>query len=190
MISKRVFIVVFVPVFLFVVFTATVITFILPEYYTGIARVHAGGDLAAEGDVVRSDAVLKQVADKLNLSAEWGKKYNHGVPLKMEDTIQWLKIRLAIRPEKGGASLIDITCYSEDRDEAPRIANAVADAYQAQKPSGQVEIVDRAKPNNQPAKPNKPLNIAVGMGLGVVAGGALGGLAGWLAGRRSRRPGN
>jgi len=186
---KRAFIAVFIPVFLFVTFTAAVITFILPEYYVGIARVHISGELAAESDVIRSDAVLKQVADKLNLGVEWGKKYNRGVPLKSEDTIHWLKIRLAIRPEKGGASLIDITVYSEDRDEAPRIANAVADAYQAQKPAGQVEIVDRAKPNLQPAKPNKPLNIAVGTVLGLVAGVALGGLAGWLAGRRSRRTG-
>src|SRR5581483_8073410 len=125
MISKPVFVSVFVPVFILVTVSATVITFILPEYYAGTARVRINGDPPAESAAIRSDAVLKQVVDKLNLNVEWGKRYNNGIPLKTEDSIQWLKACLTVRPEHD-ASLIDVTICREDRMEAARIANAIA----------------------------------------------------------------
>jgi G-rich domain on putative tyrosine kinase len=172
---------VFFSVFLLVAITATIVTFILPQYYAGTARVHVNGDPAAALEAIRSEAVLAQVVEKLNLNGEWGRKFNNGVPLKTDDSVRWLKTRAAIHPG-GDGSLIDVTFYSEDSGEAARIANAVAETCQAQQPSGQVEIVDPAKPAHVPAKPNKNLNIAIG----IVAGLVLGAVMGWLVGMLNR----
>ena len=53
--------------------------------------------------------------------------------------------------------------------------------------SGGVEVVDRAVPPLRPARPNKPLNIVLGMFAGAVLG-LLAGLGTWVIIRLRRRP--
>src|SRR5262249_2184829 len=63
-----------------------------------------------------------------NLNEVWGKKYADGSKLKTTESLAILKARLDLRPVRN-TSVIEIRAYSEDRDEAARIANAVAEAY-------------------------------------------------------------
>jgi capsular exopolysaccharide synthesis family protein len=51
------------------------------------------------------------------------------VPLKTVDTMQLLKQHMSLSPERN-TKLIDITVYSEDKQEAADLANGIAQAYQ------------------------------------------------------------
>src|SRR5258706_12477361 len=82
-------------VFLLVVITATLVTFILPESFSSTARIkierdapdisgfadRMGGSgydpyfIQTEFEVIQSEAVLGRVIKNLNLLEDWGKKY-------------------------------------------------------------------------------------------------------------------
>jgi succinoglycan biosynthesis transport protein ExoP len=142
---------VIISVFLLIAITATVVTFILPESYSSTARIVINPDVSdiqgigsgiqaytgvgydpyfiqTEFSIMQSEKVLGRVIEMLDLNNKWGQKYNGGVPLKTEDTMQLLKQRMNLSPERN-TKLIDITVYSEDKDDAARLANGIADAY-------------------------------------------------------------
>jgi len=204
---------VFITVFLITVVISVAITFIMPESYASTCRIQVENESVAsksntafdpylvqtELEVIRSQVVLEPAIARLNLNVEWGKKYFNGEVLKSTETLQIIKGRLSLVPV-GNTKLIAITVYDEDRQEAAQIANAVAESYQeysaekskAAQLSGQpksadsvsVQIIDRALPANAPSKPNKPLNIALGMVAGIVLGGAAAALVGLFKFRR------
>ena len=141
---------VIISVFLLIAITATVVTFILPESYSSTARIEINPDIVSdiagitgmqstyaqydpyfiqtEFSIMQSEKVLGRVIDKLGLNEAWGKKYNNGTPLKTEDTMQLLKQRMNLSPERN-TKLIDITVYSEDKKDAMDLANGIAQAY-------------------------------------------------------------
>jgi capsular polysaccharide biosynthesis protein len=215
----RVFLVIFLLVFL----ASAVITFILPESYASTARIevesngpvsdaapHVGASaydpyfLQTTFEIIQSQVVLNPVIDKLNLNTKWGNKYNGGTPLRTENTMQLLKQRVSLSPERN-TKLIDITVYSEDRVEAAQIANAITESYRdyrdkieagkldtlIPKPS-MVTIIDTAQPGMRPVRPNKTLNIVLGMVIGILLGLTIGAGAAGVAslfGRRSHGDG-
>jgi capsular exopolysaccharide synthesis family protein len=137
-------------VFLLVVITATLVTFILPESYTSTARIkierdapditgimERGGNMPydpyfmqTEFELIQSDVILGKVIDELDLNKEWGRKYGSGEPFKTSETKRILKNRIGLRFVRN-TSLIEISYSSEKPEEAARIANAVAEAYKA-----------------------------------------------------------
>ena len=141
-----------ITVFLITFTIATVVTFILPESYSSIARIKIEPDMISDiqgvtgngGDVtyapydpyfiqtafeiLQDQVVLSKVIDKLNLNSEWGKRYNSGVPLDTPITMKMLKGRLSLDPVRN-TKLIEITVYDEDKNMAANIANAIVDAY-------------------------------------------------------------
>src|ERR1051325_3661888 len=137
-------------VFLLVGITATLVTFILPESYSSIARIKverdqsdvsfttdprlAGGYdpyfIQNEFETIKSERVLSNVVASLSLNDEWGKKFNGGLPLKTHESIARLKNMMDLQPERN-TSFIDIRVYSEKPEEAAGLANAVARAYQS-----------------------------------------------------------
>src|SRR5439155_18887109 len=98
-------------VFLLVVITATLVTFILPESYSSKSRIKIEGDspdisgiaermptagydpyfIQTEFETIQSERVLGKVIDRLKLNADWGKKYHGGVKLKTTYSIVILK---------------------------------------------------------------------------------------------------
>src|SRR5215813_1835360 len=138
-------------VFLLVVITATLVTFILPESYSSIARIkierdqsdiaelqgrNGGGSgvydpyfIQTEFEVIQSELILGKVIAKLDLNKVWGAKFAGGDPLKTSETIQLLKNRMDLRPVRN-TQLIEIRVFSEKPEEAMMIANEIADAYQ------------------------------------------------------------
>jgi len=142
---------VIISVFLLIAITATVVTFILPESYSSTARIEINpdsGDISSMGgmpassylpydayfiqtefEIMQSEKVLGRVIEALDLNDVWGKKLNGGVPLKTEDTMQLLKQRMNLSPERN-TKLIDITVYSDDKNDAAQLANGIAQAYQ------------------------------------------------------------
>jgi capsular exopolysaccharide synthesis family protein len=138
-----------ITVFLITAIIATVVTFLLPSSYASTARIKIENDNASdvqsienaqmgggydpyfiqtEFEIMQSEQVLGRLISKLNLNEEWGKKYNGNVPLKTDETMELLKGRMSLSPERN-TKLIDITFYSEDKDDAARLANGVAEAY-------------------------------------------------------------
>ena len=140
-------------VFLLVVITATLVTFILPESFSSFARIKIERDqsdissimgergniggydpyfIQTEFELIRSEAILGIVVSNLNLNIELGKKYNNGTPLKTPESIAWLKNpRIIELSPVRNTSLIEIKVYMDKPEEAAKIANAVAEAYQA-----------------------------------------------------------
>src|SRR5438105_15364986 len=136
-------------VFLLVVITATLVTFILPESFSSTARIKIERDqtdiagvvsqqawagtyvpyfIQTEFEVIQSEVILGKVVTDLDLNKEWGKKYANGDMLKTPETMAILKGRMDLRPVRN-TSLIEIRVFSDRPDEAAKIANAVAKAY-------------------------------------------------------------
>src|SRR5690349_18831965 len=98
-------------VFLLVVITATLVTFILPESFASTARIKierdvpdiqamtervqgAGYDpyfIQTEFETIQSEKVLSKVVEAMNLNKAWGEKYRGGEVMKTSDTIAMLK---------------------------------------------------------------------------------------------------
>lgn len=205
---RTIFLKVFAAVFVITVLISVIITYILPETYASTATILLENDRPATNydpyfiqtqfEVMRSQLVLQPVIEKLNLNNQWGKKYNAGETLKSAETEQILKGRLSLQPVRN-TKLVSITVYGDDKMEAAQIANAIADSYKEYRSKLQGEagttrplptlaqIIDKAEPGLRPVKPNKPLNITLGVICGVLLASVTGGLAGLFAFRFGKR---
>src|SRR3954465_13931226 len=104
-------------VFLLVVITATLVTFILPESYSSSARIKIERDqtdisslaerpgggaydpyfIQTEFEIIQSEVILSKVIQQLDLNKEWGKKFANGDTLKTTETMSILKSRMDLR---------------------------------------------------------------------------------------------
>ena len=151
--------------------------------------------IQTEFEIIRSENVLSKVISRLNLNADWGKKYFNGQPLKSAETLEILKARLSLEPVRN-TSFISITSYSESATECANLANAVAESFRdynadlvrariesptpADKPAivnkaqlYQIQITDPAEPPLYPIRPNKAIIIVGGIFVGFLLGGAV-----------------
>ena len=138
-----------ITVFLITAIVATAVTFLLPESYASTVRIRIEPDTVAdisgmngmpnynpydpyfiqtEFEIIQDRVVLGKVIETLGLNDAWGKKYNGGETLKTPETMDFLKRRMSLNPVRN-TKLIEITVYSEDKNEAARVANTIADVY-------------------------------------------------------------
>ena len=135
-------------VFLLTLGTSIVITFLLPESYSSKTRIKVEQDadqtvnnnfgstsfdpyfIQTTFEIMQSEVVLSNVIASLDLNDNWGKKFNHGEPLKTSETMEILKNSMVLNPVRN-TKLITITVYSDDPKEAAQIANAMAVSYRA-----------------------------------------------------------
>ena len=137
-------------VFLLVVITATLVTFILPESYSSLARIKVERDrsdiadltgasvmgsydpyfIQTEFEVIQSEVVLGKVIEAEDLNTKWGKKFNGGQKLTTTETMTLLKKQMDLRPVRN-TSLIEIRVFSDSAEEAALLANEIAKTYQA-----------------------------------------------------------
>src|SRR5258708_2724172 len=105
-------------VFLLVVITATLVTFILPESYSSSSRIKIERDqsdiatlagqqvmgsydpyfIQTEFEVIQSEVVLGKVIETLKLNEEWGKRYNGGQKFTVTEAMAILKRQIDLRP--------------------------------------------------------------------------------------------
>ena len=140
---------VIIAVFMLVVITATLVTFILPEQFASTATLKIERDksdiaeiagsqanynpydpyyIQTEFEVIQSETILSNVVDVLDLNTEWGKKYNEGQKFKTHESMGILKGRLDLRPRRN-TTLIDVRVFAENPNDAAKLANAVAYTY-------------------------------------------------------------
>jgi capsular exopolysaccharide synthesis family protein len=134
-------------VFLLVVLTTVAVTFSLQPTYCGTARIKVEKDqsvisdmfgqpntynydpyfIQTEFEVIKSQQILDQVITNLDLNAKWGIRYL-GEPFRQSETRNLLGKFLDLRPTRN-TSIIEISFYSADTNEAARVANEVATVY-------------------------------------------------------------
>lgn len=207
-------------VFIFAAATCGVVTFFLPESYASRARIkfetgqpNQPGGLVVdydpflmmkEFDLMTSDEVLDRVVTNLDLNSRWTAKYHMPARLQTSNSRKMLGDMIELRPVRN-TSLFDITVYSDDKDEAAMIANAVAKARMESRNERVTELIKRgdtnganslarfsvistALPSFRPIRPNKPLNIFLGGCLGACLAIVAGGISVLFMSRNSRPP--
>jgi len=150
-------------VFLLVVITATLVTFVLPVSYSSTARIKVDRDrsdielqqtgnpmgfaydpyfIQTEFEVIQSELILDQVIERLRLKEVWGKTLANGQTLKQEEARRFLKSKIKLDTVRG-TSLIAITVFSEKPQEAADIANMIATVYKEHRREERVEMSKR-----------------------------------------------
>lgn len=140
---------VIISVFLLVVITATLVTFILPEKFASTASMKVERDKSdideisgtsmrfnpydpyfvyTEYETIQSETILTNVVDMLDLNTAWGAKYNNGQKQKYSETVAQLRNFLSVR-QRRNTTIIDVTVLSDTATEAALLANAVARSY-------------------------------------------------------------
>ncbi len=187
-------------VFLAVFSVCMLITFIYPETYASTATILIGSPSTGDSSdlvrneplVITSSAVLEKTVQAMDLRDVWGKKYNNGVPINASDAVALLKARLEVSVVAGhdasGRALSEIPLrirtFSDNPEEAARLANGVVDAYRDFRmkeyhPADtasilmKVTVLDRAIPAYRPVRPNKPLNMVIGALAGILLGSII-----------------
>ena len=79
-------------------------------------------------EVIQSQPVLTRVISDLDLTTIWGKKYAADEKLKESEALTLLCARMNLRPVRN-TSLIEIRVFSDEAEEAARIANSIAKEY-------------------------------------------------------------
>ncbi|MBU0677263.1 MAG: polysaccharide biosynthesis tyrosine autokinase [Verrucomicrobia bacterium] len=148
---------------LLVVLTGAAFTFTLPKLYRAEARIAVRQDaldvdvftrqmvagynpffLRTQYEILQSRPLLYQVVRNLNLQEEWGKKLtDSGEPLSLDNAYQILAGSLGVEQYRD-TTLVAIRVTSEDRIEAARIANEIAEVYREHRLSLKRREVKRA----------------------------------------------
>lgn len=199
----KAFVTVFLVVFLVAFVIDTIKTALDPKIYACSARLKVEPNLAGSGGVkpaqalssvydpylvetevetIKSELILKNTVEELDLPEIWGKKYA-GTKLHTHEAITLLRSSLDVAPVHN-TSLIQIRVYDDNPKEGAEIANAILRVYSrhaALTPDRmQVQLVDSAYPAARPIRPNLPFDLAFGVIwsalLAVLAGSIVGGL--------------
>ncbi len=147
-------------IFLLVVISTGVITFLLPKQYeaTALIQVQQNADFeifqsrsgggasfdprftTTQFEIIKSKEILEPVVEKLGLAELWAEKYeirSEGLLLRKLDSMITLR-------EVRNTDLISISALSPDREQAPEIANTIADEYQKARIREQQEWVSKS----------------------------------------------
>ncbi len=150
-------------VILLVVLTGMMYTFTLPKIYVANARISVREDsldidvferqftasynpffLKTQFEIMQSRPLLYEVIQNLDLMQKWAAEFSpEGGSLSKEDAYLILRRSLRINPYRD-TSLIDIQVYREDRIEAARIANELANVYREYRLSQKRSEIKRA----------------------------------------------
>lgn len=142
-------------VFLLVVITAGIVTYLMPREYMSVAAMQVRNDtptisvfnqvggtgfdprfITTQFEIIQKKEVLYPVIKNLSLQDRWG------LP-SMELAYSKLRKSIDVR-EVRNTELIEIIAYSTDPEEAALIANSIAEEYQRQRIEEQQQLVDRS----------------------------------------------
>ena len=149
-------------VILLVVVTGVSYTMTLPKIFMANARISVREDaldtpvfdreyvspynpffLKTQYEIIQSRPILYKVLDNLNLQQVWSEKNGEGGAIRREDAFLMLARSIRVNQYRD-TSLIDIQVFREEREEAARIANEVAQVYRDQRLSAKKAEVKRS----------------------------------------------
>ncbi len=150
-------------VVLLVVLTGMMYTFTLPKIYMSSARISVREDamdvdvferqftasynpffIKTQFEIIQSKPILYEVIQGLDLMQKWAAEYNaEGGSLSKEDAYQLLRRSVRVVPYRD-TTLIDIQVFREDRVEAARVANELANVYREYRLSQKRSEIKRA----------------------------------------------
>ncbi len=153
---------VIIAVFLLVVITTTVVTYMLPETYMSYTRINVQKDTAnipllgqimpqgppdpfflqTQFEIIQSKTNLYQVIEDLNLNEAWSREYLKSGTLKTPETFSILRKKIDVLQHRN-TTMIEIRVYSKDKAEAARIANKIAEVYRDSRINQQQEMAAR-----------------------------------------------
>jgi len=134
-------------VFLLVVLTTTAVTFILPETFMSTARIEVNKDTPDVGSIInptgpvtydpyfiqtefekiKSQRVLTPVIQNLHLNEVWAKRF--GMETLRESEAYKILLSMIDLRQSRNTSLIEIRAFSDDKQEAAKIANEIVRVY-------------------------------------------------------------
>ena len=149
-------------VFLLVVVTTTVVTYLLPESFSSTVRIKVEKDttdvsnlferqaatpydpffMQTEFEIIQSKNVLYNVITNLSLNERWAKERQIEGRLQTPETYLLLRRQIDVRQTRN-TSLIEIRVFSGNKNEASEIANKIADVYKETRLSLRREASER-----------------------------------------------
>jgi capsular polysaccharide biosynthesis protein len=185
----------FLTLFVTIIAVAAIRTTLQPRTYVGRARLHVAPfnpprmdlDYRSESEKIVSRPVLTDVIAKLGLEQKLAK----GAATNPRNSeLYQLLLRMVRVRHDDKTGLLDIQVFQEDPQLAAEIANAIAKDYaerseryaaamsgeiaksspsQSNAPAirSRVRIVENARPNSRPVRPNVLLNLAVACLVGL-----------------------
>ena len=166
------------------VLATVVVLALLPESFASSAKVASAATSPAMFNAAAaqaaSSASLHQVITNLNLTAAWGRKYKQPGELSEAQCMTLLQKMIVLNLPVGGG-LLEFKVFSDSPDEAAAIANGLASVCLRATPGA--SLVEQARPNPRPARPNKRKSLLIACGVGAVL--AVNGIILVLAGRRA-----
>src|SRR6266404_2773508 len=148
-------------VFLCVVITTGLATYLAPREYRSFATIEATSEMTpvrifenqteptviddprfsrTQFQIILRKGVLYQVIDRLNLQLRWA---SNGIKLSKETAYNRLRKRLSLE-EVRNTNLIQINVYSGDPQEAALLANTIAEVYMEQRIAEQQSIISKS----------------------------------------------
>lgn len=135
-------------VFLLVVLTTAIITFLIQPTYASSVRIAIEKDnsditplmglqaaqqhdpywVLTEYEKIQSKKVIHPVINALGLNHKWMERFKTDTPLTTNETFQVLKNSIDVDQYRN-TSLIEIKAYSKDKEEAALIAQEIAEQY-------------------------------------------------------------
>jgi capsular polysaccharide biosynthesis protein len=164
----RVLGILFIALAVFTPLVTTIITFILPETFASSAMIlHPATNVTSvvtAVEMLHTRSNLDLAITQLDLAAQWGIKYRQPDKLSPEKCREMLKrmIQIQLRPS---TPIVEIRVFSDNKDEAATIANQLAKLYLRTTPGA--SVVEAAAPDSRPVRPNKQMNIMLGLFAGV-----------------------
>lgn len=150
--------------------------------------------MQADTERVLSDAVLKPVIERLDLTRRMADMLGSSTPLSPDITPLVLRWHLEARPFRD-TTMLEIRAYFRDAQLGAEVANAVAESFRDLHPvavaggTSPVAIADAAEPGLRPIHPNVPLNLVTGLLVAGAAGAVVFALV-WAVGNVRRRAAN
>ncbi|SDU21831.1 capsular exopolysaccharide family [Verrucomicrobium sp. GAS474] len=102
----------------------------------------------SERSTIESKEILYPVIKKLNLVEKWSQRYLHGERLLREDEVYGILLgrHLKVEPQRG-SNIIQITGISEEMEEAPLLANTIAETYIGVRTKNEKDRINRGLDN-------------------------------------------
>jgi tRNA A-37 threonylcarbamoyl transferase component Bud32 len=165
-----------------------IVTSLLPRMHRSTALIQVSSEAVSPINTLpqfESRTVLNQVAKELDLARQWAPRYA-AEDLTDDGLYRVLKRNLDVRLRTGG-TVFQVSYWSEDPAEAAQVANKVIEVFRTQPFGRGTRVLQAAELETRPIRPNRVLNMLLGVSAGILLGVIVGMLVGPISAWRTNR---